>query len=274
MLESLLFLSTPIIASVILAGILGYFGTHILTRGIIFIDIAIAQIAALGTMIGLMLGFAEEAVEVQILSYAFTLLIIGAFAFLKTKELVIPPEAVIGIIYCLGLALALILAERIPGGSNFITKTITGNLLWVTWDSVLKIALLFTGVGLIHVLFGKKFIWLSDNMDTSPNLSIKNRSFNMLFYFTFAIVVVKAVMIGGIFLVFTLLIAPTTAASLFISSWKGRLIWSWIIGTIGTVSGIIFSYSLNISNGPAVVCLLGFLAFVMAFTKIFKPAHS
>jgi len=271
--ESLLFLATPIIASIILAGMLGYFGTHILSRGIIFIDIAIAQIAALGTMIGLLLGFGEEAVEVQILSYAFTLIVIGAFAFLKTKELVIPPEAVIGIIYCLGLALALLLAERIPGGSNYITKTITGNLLWVTWDSVLKLALVFSGIGLIHVLFSKKFIWLTDNIDKTSNLSIQKRSLNLLFCFTFAIVVVKAVMIGGIFLVFTLLIAPSTAASLFLKSWKGRLIWSWIIGAIGTVLGIVISYSLNISNGPAIVCLLGFLVFSLALIKIFKPAY-
>jgi zinc/manganese transport system permease protein len=271
--ESLVFLATPIVASVILAGILGYFGTHILSRGIIFIDIAIAQIAALGAMIGLMLGFAEESIHVQMLSYLFTLIIIGTFAFLRTKDLFIPPEAIIGIIYCLGLALALILAERIPGGSNYITKTITGNLLWVTWGMVLKIGILFSCIGLIHLIFGKKFIWLTDNMDTISNLSIKIRSLNMLFYFTFAVVVVKAVMIGGVFLVFTLLIAPSTAASLFFKSWKGRLIWSWIIGTIGTVSGILLSYSLNISNGPAIVCLLGFLVFSLAIVKIIKPVY-
>ena len=269
--ETLLFLSTPIVASILLAGVLGYFGTHILTRGIIFIDIAIAQIAALGTMIGLLLGFAEESTEVQFLSYLFTLIIIGGFAFLRTKESIIPAEAVIGIIYCVGLALALLLAERIPGGSNYITKTITGNILWVTWDKVIRIGLLFAGIGLIHLLLGKKFINLSETCKINPNLKLRDGLFNLVFYITFGVVVVKAVLIGGIFLVFTLLIAPSVVAAMFFQSWRSRLVWSWIIGFLGTVVGILLSYSLNISNGPAIVCLLGLLVFVLAFIKLFKP---
>jgi len=270
--ETVLFLSTPIVASILLAVMLGYFGTHILARGIIFIDIAIAQIAALGTMIGLLLGFAEESMEVQVISYLFTLLIIGGFAFMKMKKRSIPAEAVIGVIYCLGLALALLLAENIPGGSNYITKTITGNILWVTWNKVLLLALLFAGISLIHLLLGKEFMQLSGQTSTGDSqLHLKGRILNLLFYITFGVVVVKAVLIGGIFLVFTLLIAPSAAASMYIQSWKGRLIWSWIIGVTGTIAGILLSYFLNISNGPAIVCLLGFLVFVLAFIKLIRP---
>ena len=270
--DTLLFLSTPIVASILLAVMLGYFGTHILARGIIFIDIAIAQIAALGTMIGLLLGFVEESMEVQVLSYLFTLLIIGGFAFLKTKSRTIPAEAVIGIIYCLGLALALLLAENIPGGSNYITQTITGNILWVTWNKVFILTLLFAGISLIHLLVWKKFIKLSDqNHNDDSDLQLKGRLLNLLFYITFGVVVVKAVLIGGIFLVFTLLIAPSAAAAMYFQSWKGRLIWSWIIGVTGTVAGVLLSYFLNISNGPAIVCLLGFLVFVLAFLKLLIP---
>jgi zinc/manganese transport system permease protein len=269
--ETLLFLSTPIAASILLAGVLGYFGTHILTRGIIFIDIAIAQIAALGTMIGLLLGFAEESSGVQLLSYLFTLVVIGSFAFLRTKESVIPAEAVIGIIYCLGLALALLLAEKIPGGSNYITKTITGNILWVTWNKVLRIGLLFAGIGLIHLVFGAKFIALSEVCRINPSLKLKDKLYNLLFYVTFCVVVVKAVLIGGIFLVFTLLIAPSAAAALFAQSWMSRMVWSWLIGIFGAVAGIYISYSLNVSNGPAIVVLLGLLVFILAFIKLFRP---
>ena len=272
--ETLLFLSTPIVASILLAIMLGYFGTHILTRGIIFIDIAIAQIAALGTMIGLLLGFAEESIEVQLLSYLVTLLIIGGFAFKRKQSRTIPAEAVIGIIYCLGLALAMLLAEKIPGGSNYITKTITGNILWVTWNKVFILALLFAGIGLIHLLAGKKFIQLTDAYNKpDSDLQLKGRFLNLLFYITFGVVVVKAVLIGGIFLVFTLLIAPSAAAAMYIQSWKGRLIWSWVIGVTGTVAGILLSYFLNISNGPAIVCLLGLLVFVLAFIKLIIPAR-
>jgi len=273
--ETLLFLATPIIASIILAGMLGYFGTHILARRIIFIDIAVAQIAALGTMIGLLLGYAEEAMEVQMLSYLFTLIIIGGFAFLKSNALPIPMEAVIGIIYCLGLALSLLLAEKIPGGSNFITKTITGNILWVTWDKVIKLGVLFAAIGLIHVLLGRKFHDLSNKENRKDSgMTLNERFLNLLFYITFGVVVVKAVLIGGIFLVFTLLIAPAVAASMFVLSWKGRLLWAWIIGLAGTVAGILISYWLNISNGPAIVCLLGLLVFIMAFVKLARPAKN
>lgn len=272
--ETFLFILTPMVASILLAGMLGYFGTHILTRGIIFIDIAIAQIAALGTMIGLLLGFAEESFSVQLISYVFTLLVIGSFAFIRTRNLFVPMEAIIGIVYCIGLALALLLAEHIPGGSNYITKAISGNILWVTWDKVLQSGLLFMGIGLVHTLLRKQFIYLSEHGTVESGHRIRFSMLNLLFYITFGIVVVKTVMIGGVFVVFTLLIAPATMAAMFFREWKQKLIWSWVIGITASVCGILLSYSLNISNGPAIVCLLGCLVFVMAIMKLLIPKPS
>jgi zinc/manganese transport system permease protein len=269
--ETLLFLSTPLAASILLAGLLGYFGTHILARGIIFIDIALTQIASLGIMIGLLIGFAEESVKIQLLSYAFTLLIAGSFAFLKTKGLFIPLEAVIGIVYCIGLALALLLAEYLPGGSIYITKSISGNILWVTWKKVLNLALLFVGLVGLHVLFGNTYTRLSGNGTGGPDMRTGDRLVNLLFYSTFGIIVVKAVMIGGIFLVFTLLIAPSVAAGLYVKSWKARLAWSWIIGGTGAMAGILLSYYLNLPNGPVIVCLLGLVVIGLALLKLLKP---
>ncbi|MFO7935163.1 MAG: metal ABC transporter permease [Bacteroidales bacterium] len=266
--ESLSFLATPMAASAILAAMLGYFGTHILARRIIFIDIAVAQIAALGTMIGLLLGYAEEAMQVQLFSYLLTMLVIGGFALLRTDRLPIPAEAVIGIIYCIGLAFSLLLAEYIPGGSNYITKTITGNILWVTWDQVISLGLLFAPVALIHLLLRNRFFHLSnDPHAVQSGTGTGTRFLNLLFYITFGVVVVKAVLIGGIFLVFTLLIAPSTAAALFVESWTKRVIWSCVIGVLGTIAGILLSYSVNISNGPAIVSILGLLAFVLAIVR-------
>lgn len=268
MLDNLVFLAAPITVCILLAGILSYFGNHILSRGIIFIDIALAQIAALGTMIGLLLGFAEESLSVQIISYAFTIVIIALFALTKFKKQLIPQEAIIGIIYCLGLGLAMLLAERIPGGSNFITKTITGNVLWVTWEKVLSCFILFAIIAVIHLFFQKFFIRISGPNDGLPFSPAKTRLFELLFYITFGIVIVKAVPVGGVFLVFTLLIAPTATATLFTQKWRSRFIWSWIIGILGSFSGIYISYRLNISNGPAIVCLLGIFAFLLAFSKL------
>jgi zinc/manganese transport system permease protein len=268
MIDNLLFLSAPITVSILLAGILSYFGNHILSRGIIFIDIAIAQIAALGTMIGLLLGFAEESLIVQLISYLFTIIIIAFFALAKFKNQVIPQEAIIGIIYCIGLGLAMLLAERIPGGSNFISKTITGNLLWVTWNKVLYCLLIFLIIGIIHLIFWKSFIRISNTKNGLPFGLWKTRAYELIFYVTFSIIIVKAVPIGGVFLVFTLLIAPTAAATIFTQDWKKRFILSWIIGILGSVSGMYISYTLNISNAPAIVTLLGVVVFILAFGKL------
>ncbi len=267
--NTLLFLGPPIVISVLLSIILGYFGNHILSRGIIFIDIAVAQVAALGTMIGLLVGFGEESLGLEMTSYFFTIVVIGIFALTKFADQKVPQEAYIGIIYCLGLGLALLLAERISGGSNFISKTITGNILWTTWKDVWISLLLFSLIGAIHVFFQKRFQSISLNKSENSSIN-RTRLYDMLFYMTFGIVIVKAVPIGGIFLIFILLIAPAVSVTLFTNNWRKRLIGSWIIGSTGSVTGILLSYSLNISNGPAIVCLLGSLAVILTLWVILR----
>ena len=268
MIENIIFLAAPITISVLLAGILSYFGNHILTRGIIFIDIALAQIAALGTMIGLLAGLAEGSTGVELVSLIFTLAVISIFALTKFEKQVIPQEAIIGIIYGLGLGLAMLLAEKIPGGSNYITKTITGNILWVTWGDVISSTILIAIVAVIHFILHKQFIAISESKENLPYSIGKVRIYELIFYITFGFVVVKAVPIGGIFMIFVLLIAPTAIATLFTQKWVNRFVWSWVIGILGSIIGIYISYDLNISNGPAIVTLLGVTVFVLAFVKI------
>ena len=268
MIDNLLFLAAPITVSIILAGILSYFGNHILSRGIIFIDIAVAQIAALGTMIGLLLGFAEESGSVKMISYIFTIAVISVFALTKFKKQVISQEAIIGIFYFLALGIAMRLAEKIPGGSNFISKTITGNLLWVTWKSVLSCLIMIVGIGIIHVIFRRQFIKISDSKNGLPYSLWKTRAYELLFYITFSMVIVKAVPIGGVFFVFTLLIAPASAATLFTDSWKKRLIWSWIIGLTVAVAGMYLSYTMHISNAQAIVTRMGLIVFLLCFARL------
>lgn len=268
MIENLQFLAAPITACIILAGILSYFGNHILTRGIIFIDIALAQIAALGSMIGLLLGYAEASLSVELISLIFTLIIVAIFALTKFEKQVIPQEAIIGIIYGLGLGIAMLLAEKIPGGSNYITKTITGNILWVTWSDIYQCAVIFISIAFIHFFLRRHFIKISESKENLPYSINKVRMFELIFYLTFGIVVVRSVPVGGIFLVFVLLIAPTAIATLFTQRWAFRFLWSWIIGILGSIIGIYVSYEIDISNGPAIVCLMGIMVFVFAFVKL------
>lgn len=267
----LVFLGPPIAISVLFSIILAYFGNHILSRGIIFIDIAVAQIAALGTMMGLLLGFAEESLALEMSSYLFTIIVIGIFAITKFANQKVPQEAYIGIIYCLGLGMALLLAEKIDGGSNFISKTITGNILWTTWKDVLVSLILFSGIGALYLFNHKYFKAISENSAKDYSL-VKTRLYDMLFYMTFGIVIVKAVPIAGVFLVFILLIAPAAAITLFTNNWRKRMIGSWIIGITGSITGIILSYSLNISNGPAIVCLLGGITVLLTLWVVIRKA--
>lgn len=268
MLENLLFLAPPIVACILFAGILSYFGNHILSRGIIFIDIAVAQIAALGTMIGILLGYSEESISVQLISYGFTIIVITAFALIKAKREILPREAIIGIFYCIALGTALLLAEKIPGGSNFITKTITGNILWVTWNNILYCAILVAIIGIINFLLGKKIKEITFSSNNTKYYSPGDKIIDLVFYITFGIVIVKSVQIQGIFLVFILLIAPAATVSLFTQNWTKRIIWSWITGAIGSSAGIYISYIYDISNGPAIVCLLGITFFILTFFRI------
>lgn len=265
---TLVFLAPPVIASILLAGMLGYFGNHILSRGIIFIDIAVAQIAALGTMIGILLGFAENSLNAQLVSYVFTIIVLGIFSVMKVKKQLLPQEAIIGIFYCVALGMALLLAEKIPGGSNFITKTITGNVLWVTWKTVISCLLVFIPVIIINLVIGRKIREISEGSTRAGSIG-QTRIYDLVFYITFGIIIVKSVPVMGIFLVFILLIGPASISKIFISSWRGRIIWSWIIGSTGAMAGIYISYALNISNGPAIVSLIGIMTYLAAFAKLF-----
>ena len=269
MIENIIFLAPPVAACIISAGILGYYGNHILTRGIIFIDIAVAQIAALGTMIGLLIGYQEQSMHVQLISYGFTILVLILFSLIRTRKQSLPQEAIIGIFYCIALGMALLLAEKIPGGSNFITKTITGNILWVTWGKVLHCTIMFAVIGIVLFIFRKRIRGRSLAANQQDGAINSEKWPDLVFYVTFGIVIVNTVPVQGIFLVFILLIAPAAIAGLFKLSWQNRIIWSWVIGAAGSILGIYLSYTLNISNGPAIVCILGTSVLIIAFLKLF-----
>lgn len=269
MIDNIIFLLPPIVACVVLAGILSYFGNHILTRGIVFIDIAVAQIAALGTMIGILLGFAEESANTQLISYAFTIIILGIFSLMRVKEQVLPQEAIIGIFYCVALGMALLLADMIPGGSNYITKTITGNVLWVTWKTIINCIILFVPIILVHLFMSGKIKKVTQG-ETGKSITVREaRIYDLVFYISFGVIIVKAVPIMGIFLVFMLLIGPASIVRAFISGWRKRIIWSWVVGSIGSLIGIYLSYTFNISNGPAIVSLIGITVYLAAFVRLY-----
>ncbi|MBN2356320.1 metal ABC transporter permease [candidate division KSB1 bacterium] len=265
--DTLLFLSAPFTACLLLVGILGYFGNHILSRGVIFVDIAVAQVAALGTMIGILLGFAEGSFYSSLFSLGFTLVVVSLFAVSKFQHREISQEVIIGIIYCLALAAAMLLVDMVPGGSNYIQKTLTGAILWVTWTDNLLTFVIFASVATIHLFVIKRFIKIS--MGEKGGLTRSQLLWSeLIFYVTFGIVIVNAVKIGGIFLVFMYLIGPAATALFISEKWSLRFIFSWLIGFVGSVIGVLISYHYDFSNGPTIVCVLGlFLILIGLLSK-------
>ncbi len=263
--DTLIFLAPPLVACLLLVAILGYFGNHILIRGVIFVDIAVAQVAALGTMLGIWLGGQEGSLTVSLFSLGFTLSIVALFAMLKSEHEEISKEVIIGVIYCMALALAYLLVDRVSGGSNFIQKTFTGAILWVTWTDIIRLLIIISPVLALHVWLSKSLIKMTtgkhDQMPRTTFLALE-----LFFYITFGIIVVEAVKIGGIFVVFMFLIAPAAMASFLTETWKGRFLYSGLLGAVGTLLGLIISYRYNLPNGPTLVCTLGLMLFVISLT--------
>ena len=264
--DTIQFLAAPFTACLLLVGILSYFGNHILSRGIIFIDIAVAQVAALGTMIGILVGLVDGSLQASLFSLFFTVVILGVFAISKFEHKEISQEVIIGIIYGLSLAIALLLVEVTPGGSNFVQKSLTGAILWVTWTDVLIMLIIFAIIGFIHIFFAKRFIEIS--VGNKGNFSKSQlKMLDLLFYVTFGFVVVKAVDIGGIFVIFTYLIAPASIGTIISTKWSSRLGIAWLMGFIGSVVGICISYTYNFPNGPTIVVVLGIFLVITFFIQ-------
>ena len=264
--ETIQFLAAPFSACVLMVVILGYFGNHILAREVIFVDIAVAQVAALGTMVGILLGFAEGSISTMFFSLGLTLLVITIFALTKFRNGEISQEVVIGVIYCLALALAFLLVDAVPGGSNFVEKTFSGAILWVTWKDVGLLLVVFSAVGLVHMLLARRFLAISLGQD-SGLADGQRRLLELVFYVTFAVTIVEAVRIAGVFLVFMYLIGPASLAWMVTRRWATRLSVSWLIGVLGSFVGIFVSYQLNFPNGPTIVLVLGLLLLGTALLK-------
>jgi len=264
--ESLAFLAAPLTACLLMVAILSYFGNHILSRGVIFVDIAVAQVAALGTMIGILFGAAEGSALSTAISLGFTLIIVSLFAVSKFQHKELSQEVIIGIIYCMAIAVAYLLVDSVEGGSNFLQKTFNGSILWVSWAENLKTVILFGAVAGIHFFIHPKTSLISQQQEDKLSGS-QIKLLDLIFYITFGIIIVHAVRIGGIFLVFMYLIAPAAMASFLTESWKGRFIYSFIFGALGSITGVILSYHFNLPNGPMIVAILGVFLLIIVIVS-------
>jgi|SRR4051794_4355531 zinc/manganese transport system permease protein len=261
--EILPFLIWPFVASLILTGIHAYLGVHVVERGVIFVDLALAQIAALGATIAILVGMDPHGQGAYWLSLTFTFIGAGIFAFARTKRGHIPQEAFIGIAYAVASATAILAMSKATGETEHLKDMLVGNILAVDRHEVVKTAILYGAVGIFHYIFRRKFLLISTDPAAAEAKGISIRFWDFLFYASFGFVVTSSVSIAGVLLVFCYLIVPSVGAMLFADKVGRRLAIGWTMGTLVSALGVYFSVSLDLPTGAAIVCTFGGVLILM-----------
>lgn len=255
----------PTLAAFVLTGIHVYLGLHVVTRGVIFVDLALAQVAALGTAIGVLIGLEHEATSTYLIALGFTFLGATLFAYTRSKDEKIPQEAVIGITYVASAALMILLFSKSAEGAEHINHLLVGSILFVTPKIVFMTFILYAVIGLFHYIFRNQF--LSASNAEKEHTEVNRRLWDFLFYVTFGFVVTSSVKIAGVLLVFSFLIIPAVAALLFFKSTRNRLIFGWSFGLVGSLLGIIASLLFDIPTGATIVVTFAALLSISAIVK-------
>jgi zinc/manganese transport system permease protein len=266
--EILAFLILPFIASLILTGIHSYLGVHVVERGVIFVDLALAQIAALGATVAVVAGMDPHGRAAYWISLGFTFLGAAIFAMARTSRGHIPQEAFIGIAYAVASATAILLMSKATGETEHLKDMLVGNILAVSKAEVIKTAVLYAAVGLFHFIFRKKFLLISMNHEKAEGLGLNVRFWDFLFYASFGFVVTSSVAIAGVLLVFCYLIVPSVGAMLFADRIGPRLAIGWTMGTIVSALGCWLSVQLDTPTGATIVVTFGGVLILMFFTHL------
>jgi zinc/manganese transport system permease protein len=261
--EILPFLLWPFMASLILTGIHAYLGVHVVERGVIFVDLALAQIAALGATVAILVGMDPHGLGAYWLSLAFTFVGAAIFAFARTRRGHIPQEAFIGIAYAVASAAAILAMSKATGETEHLKDMLVGNILAVSRHEVLKTALLYGAIGLFHYIFRRRFLLISTDPEQAEARGISIRFWDFLFYASFGFVVTSSVAIAGVLLVFCYLIVPSVGAMLFADRVGRRLAIGWTMGTLVSALGVYFSVLLDLPTGATIVCTFGAVLVVM-----------
>lgn len=270
--EILPFLLAPFVASLILTGIHAYLGVHVVERGVIFVDLALAQIAALGATIAILAGMDPHGSGSYWTSLGFTFLGAAIFALARTRRGHIPQEAFIGIAYAVASAGAILAMSKATGETEHLRDMLVGNILAVSWTEVGHTALLYGAIGIFHFIFRHKFLMISMNHHKTDLHGMSVRFWDFLFYASFGIVVTSSVAIAGVLLVFCYLIAPSVGAMLFANRIGPRLAIGWTMGTLVSALGVYLSVLIDLPTGATIVCTFGLVLVLMFLVYSLVPA--
>ncbi len=268
MLDTLDIIFWPLLAALVLTGIHVYLGLHVVIRGVIFVDLALAQIAAMGTAVGMLMGLGHDDIYTYFIALGFTFFGAILFSITRTKDDRVPQEAIIGITYVVAAAVMMLLFSKSAEGAEHVSHLLVGSILFVTPEVVGVTFLLYSVIGLIHWVFRKEFLRASENHARQLAPDVRTRFWDFLFYVTFGFVVTSAVKIAGVLLVFSFLIIPTVAALLFVQGIRNRLIFGWVFGVLVSVLGMVLSLVLDIPTGAAIVTTFGGLLALLALGRL------
>jgi zinc/manganese transport system permease protein len=251
-------LLAPLCASMIILLTHAYFGLHVIQREVIFVDLALAQIAALGGTVAFLLGAQHGSGTAYLYSFVFTLMGALIFSFTRLEDSPVPQEALIGITYVVASATVILLSSFSAEGAEHLQETMSGALIWVTWPTVIKVGLSYGAVGLLHYLLREKFLAVSFHEDRVSHV----RFWDFIFYATFGTVITSSVQIAGVLMVFSVLVIPAVVAFFYARTFRRALLVAWGTGTVAILAGLGTSFWLDLTTGPVVVCAFGLLLLV------------
>lgn len=259
MADFLLAMGRPFVACMLLSGILVYLGIHVLSRKVIFVDLALAQIAGLGSVCGVLLGWDlhDDPWAVKGFSLAFTFLGAAVFTLTRTRDESVPHEALIGITYAVSLGATILASSHLAHGAEEVSELLAGSILWVRWPMIASTALVFAAIGAFHWVFRRRFFRLTLDPLGAEREGLSVRLWDFLFYLSLGCAVTSSVSIAGVLLVFSYLVIPAVVGVLFAESIGARLAVGWMVGTVVSAAGVSISYFQDLPSGPTIVVTFG-----------------
>jgi zinc/manganese transport system permease protein len=257
------------VASLILTGIHAYLGVHVVERGVIFVDLSLAQIAALGTTVAYLAGYDLHSGAAYLFSLGFTFLGAAIFAVSRVhRKTRIPQEAIIGIVYAVSAAVAILVMSKATQETEHLKEMLVGNILSVSWKELGKTAILYALVGVFHFAFRRRFLLISMNEHEAERQGVNIKFWDFLFYMSFGFVVTSSVAIAGVLLVFCFLIVPSVTAMLFAERLGPRLAIGWTMGALVSAGGVALSFVLDLPTGATIVATFGVALLLLAGVRL------
>jgi zinc/manganese transport system permease protein len=248
----------PLVACLVMVAIHSYLGLHVIAREVIFVDLSLAQMAALGSTVAVLAGSPPDSPSAFTDALGFTTLGAAVFALTRSTEKgAVPQEAIIGIVYVMASAAAILVADRTPRGGEAIKDILVGSLLWVDWPSIVRLAAIYAVVGIFHWVLRRRFLTISFDPQTALGRGWRIRWWDFWFYLSFGIVITFSVPIAGVLLVFSFLVVPAAVAFQFTRRQGTLAIISWLAGALASAMGLWVSFHYDLPTGPVVVCMFG-----------------